>query len=83
MNKNIGRREVRVRVTPKSKKESVREDTKGVVHVAVAEDTKEGRATQRVRELIALHFHVSLKKVVVIRGATARNKTIVLYTETV
>lgn len=77
----MGKKEIRIRVTPKSKKESVREDAKGIVHVSVLEDTKEGRANNRVRELLALHYHIPLKKVFVTRGSTTRSKTVLLYTD--
>lgn len=79
----MGQRKIRVRVTPKSKKESVREGVKGIVHVTVFEDSKKGRANSRVRELLALHYHIPLKRVLVTRGSTTRSKTILLYTDTV
>ena len=68
--------EVRVRVKTGANKEDVTPLPDGRFEVTVKEKPKEGRANERVIELIARHFKVAEKSVRIIRGHTMPSKTL-------
>ncbi|WPM31584.1 DUF167 domain-containing protein [Hydrogenobacter sp. T-2] len=65
---------LRVRAKPKSKVEWVKEVEEGIYEVAVKEPPEDGRANERIIELLAKHFGVSKSKVQLLRGSTSRLK---------
>ncbi len=65
---------VRVRVTPDSRREKVLEVERDTLSMQLKEPAKGNRANERVRELLAEHFSVNLKRVRMISGARSRTK---------
>ncbi len=65
---------VRVKVTPLSKKEEVKEIGEGEFSVKVSEPPVGGRANRRVTELLARHFGVAPSRVTLIKGYSSRSK---------
>ncbi len=72
-------KEFRVRVTPNAPREYLEEAPFNTLRIAVAEPTEGGRANDRVREMVAKHFSVPLKNVMIIKGATSSSKTVRVY----
>lgn len=70
--------EIRVKVTPNRKKESVNILPDGRFDVCVNADRKLGRANERMLELIADHFGVSSNEVSLKSGHTSSTKTVVV-----
>ncbi len=65
---------LRVRAKPKSKVECVKEIEKDLYEVAVKEPPEDGKANERIIELLAEHFGVSKSKVKLLKGHTSRLK---------
>ncbi|MDQ7082612.1 MAG: DUF167 domain-containing protein [Aquificota bacterium] len=65
---------LRVRVSPLSKEESVKEVGDGELFVRVSSPPLQGRANRRVVELIAKHFGVPPSRVRIVKGYRSRNK---------
>ncbi|HAV40710.1 MAG: DUF167 domain-containing protein [Aquificota bacterium] len=65
---------IKVRAKPKSKVEYVKEVEKGLYEVAVKEAPEDGKANNRIAELLAQHFGVSKSKVRLLRGASGKLK---------
>lgn len=74
-------KEVRVKVQTGVKRELVEVGEDGRFLVSVSAPRKEGRANERVRELIAAHFLVPVERVRVVRGKSEASKTIRVYDE--
>lgn len=70
---------VRIRVTPKSKRESVTEGKKGTLEVLVKEPSEENRANIRALALVASHLGVSVKALRIVRGHHSRGKILEVY----
>lgn len=68
--------EIRVKITPKVKHESVEILPDGRYHVSVKADRKEGLANARMKSLLAQHFGVDDKEVALIAGHTSPTKTV-------
>lgn len=68
--------EYRVKVTPGRKKESVVIGRDGRFLVAVSAPRAEGKANERMRELLARHFGVSFDAVTIRHGHTSGTKTV-------
>ncbi|OGL89379.1 hypothetical protein A3H75_01650 [Candidatus Uhrbacteria bacterium RIFCSPLOWO2_02_FULL_51_9] len=68
--------EYRVKVTPGKKKESVTVAPDGRLLVFVSAPREEGRANERMCELLAEHFGVPLSAITIRRGHTSATKTI-------
>ncbi len=65
---------LRVRAKPRSKLECVKEIEKDLYEVAVKEPPEDGRANERIIELLAEHFRVPRSRVKLLRGSTSRLK---------
>ncbi len=65
---------IRVRAKPRSKKEYVKEIEEGFYEVAVSETPEEGKANDRIIELMAIHFGVPKSKLRIIKGERSRLK---------
>jgi uncharacterized protein (TIGR00251 family) len=66
---------IRAKVIPNSKVEEVIKDVDGFL-VRVKEPAKEGKANRAVIKLLAEHFGVSQRQVVISSGFGSRNKVI-------
>ena len=69
----------KVRVTTSSRREYVKEKKKGELEMAVREKPKEGKANEKVRELVASFCHVPIKNVYLIKGSRVSVKLIRVY----
>jgi uncharacterized protein (TIGR00251 family) len=67
---------IKVKVTPGARTESVEEVEDGVFKVRVRVKAEKGKANARVIELLGEHFAVSRSKVILVRGASSRDKVI-------
>lgn len=74
-------KEIRVKVQAGMKKELVEERGDDRFLVLVKAPREEGRANERVRELIAKHFRVQIERVVITRGKDQSSKTLRIYEE--
>jgi uncharacterized protein (TIGR00251 family) len=66
---------IRVKVIPNSKTAEVIEEVDGFL-VRVKEPAKEGKANMSVIKLLAGHFGVSRRQLVILSGFRSRNKVI-------
>jgi uncharacterized protein YggU (UPF0235/DUF167 family) len=69
-------KEVRVKVRTNTKNEQVVELPDGRFEISVRAKPEGGFANERVRELLAAHFQVSLENVHIVRGSTTPSKTV-------
>ena len=67
---------IRVHVTPNASEASVTKVGESVYDVRVDESAMHGRANKRLLELMAKHLGVPKSKVLLVRGAKARDKII-------
>lgn len=67
---------ITVRVKPRSKKESVTKAGDGVFRVAVKDPANEGRANNRLIELLSKHFDVPKSRISIVSGETSRIKIV-------
>jgi len=70
--------EIRVKVIPGAPRESVEEKPDGRYLVAVSAKAEEGRANERMCELLARYFGVTLRQVVLIKGHVSPTKTVII-----
>lgn len=70
---------IRVRVTPKSKREFITTGKGGALEVSVKEPAKDNRANVRVCQLVAEHLGVPRKNVIITKGSESRSKMILVY----
>ena len=68
--------EIRVKITPLVKKESVEVLPDGRYHVCVRTDRKGGLANERMKILLAEYFQRREKDIVLISGHTSPTKTV-------
>jgi uncharacterized protein YggU (UPF0235/DUF167 family) len=67
-----------VKVRTGVKKESVTEGRDGRLLVAVSAKREAGKANERLREVLAAHFGLSVDAVVIRHGKTSATKTVLL-----
>lgn len=65
---------IKVKVHPSSKKEEILKKKEDSFEIFVKEKAKEGKANQKLFELLAEYFKIPISKIYLIRGAKARNK---------
>jgi uncharacterized protein (TIGR00251 family) len=65
---------ISVRVKPNARANEVRETAPGEYAVSVSVPPADGKANERVVELLAKHFRVPKRDVVLVRGAGSRQK---------
>ncbi len=65
---------IKVKAKPRSKVEYVKKVEEGLYEVAVREAPEDGKANNRIAELLAQHFGVSKSKVKLIKGTSNRLK---------
>ena len=74
-----GIKEIRVRVTPNSKREYVETSAVNTLRVGVNAPTESNQANDRVREVLAGHFSVPVKNVMIIKGMQSPSKIVRIY----
>ena len=67
---------LRVRVTPHSSREKIVESGSGAWRIFVRETPEDGKANERLCELIAKRFHVAKSHVRILKGYRHRDKLI-------
>ncbi|MCR4284321.1 MAG: DUF167 domain-containing protein [Parcubacteria group bacterium] len=67
---------IKVKIFPGIKKEEVTEKNEGVFEVKVKEKAEQGKANNRLIELLSRHFQISESQVKIISGSKKRNKTV-------
>jgi len=67
---------LKVKVFPQTKKEEVIQKSKDSFVIKVKAKPEQGKANQRMRELLADYLNLSLKQVRIIKGRQQRNKII-------
>ncbi|MBP6946326.1 MAG: DUF167 domain-containing protein [Candidatus Pacebacteria bacterium] len=70
---------IRVRVTSNAKRDGITEGKKGVLEISVKEPPEANRANVKVCQLIAEHFSVPRKNVMITKGSESRSKMILVY----
>jgi uncharacterized protein (TIGR00251 family) len=68
--------EIRIKVITGARKESILQSKDGRLLVSVKAPREEGKANDRVRELVAEYFSVAPSEVQLIRGKTQSGKTL-------
>jgi uncharacterized protein len=68
--------ELRVRVTPRARREEIAGERDGVLLVRVTAPPEGGRANKAVCRLVAKALRVAPSRVTVARGATSRDKVL-------
>jgi len=71
---------IRVKTFPNSKKEAITDKGESRFYVYVKEKAEEGRANERMLEVLATHLKTTTKKLVITRGSKTPNKIIKLLT---
>lgn len=67
---------ISITVKPNSKREEVVPEGEGGFLVRVSAPPAEGKANERVVELLARHFGVPKSRVTIVRGASGRRKVV-------
>ncbi|MFN4320259.1 MAG: DUF167 domain-containing protein [Aquificaceae bacterium] len=65
---------IKVKAKPRSKTEYVKKMEEGFYEVAVREAPEDGKANDKIIELLAQHFGVSKSKLKLLRGASGKLK---------
>lgn len=65
-----------VRVKPKSSRTGVTVLPDDTIEVRVHSAPEDGKANQELIEILAGHFHVPRRSVVILKGETSRNKIV-------
>lgn len=68
--------DIRIKIIPHSRKEYVEESKDGRLIVAVRAPREEGKANERLCEMLAEHFAVPSESVRIIRGKTQASKLV-------
>lgn len=71
-----GAMELRIKVETGVRREGVEEARDGRLIVRVRAPRKEGKANERMKEVLAAHFGVPPERVIIVRGATSTAKTV-------
>lgn len=72
---------IHVKITPKAKKESYEVLDETHVAISVKEPAERNLANTRMREMIALYFHVPVGAVKIINGHQSRSKLVAVHLE--
>lgn len=70
---------ISVTVTPNSKKEEVVQISEREFRVKVSAPPKEGRANERLYELLADYFHVPKSLIFIVSGHASRKKVVEIF----
>lgn len=66
---------LRVRAAPGASREGIRGVHAGAVKIAVSSPAEKGKANDRIRELLAAALGLASRRLVLLSGAAARDKT--------
>ena len=69
---------LRVRVSPGAKRDRILGEHAGALKVAVRSPAEKGRANRELRHLVAAALGIAPRDVEVLKGATARDKVLLL-----
>lgn len=72
---------IKVRVMPNSKSESIEALSSSDYRVKVREKAMEGKANDAVLRAISIYFNVRRSDVLIVKGATSRDKVIEVKTQ--
>ena len=72
-------RRIQVRVIPHAKRRDIGMTPDGTLIVKVTEPAEGGRANAAVIEALAKHFGVPKRGIVILRGATSRQKLVEIF----
>jgi len=67
---------LKVKVKPRSKKESVKEISETELEVRVSAPPERGKANSRLIEILSKHFGVPKSKIRIVKGETSREKLV-------
>jgi uncharacterized protein YggU (UPF0235/DUF167 family) len=67
-------KQIRVQVTPGSRREKFKELRPGVFEISVREEAEGNKANMRVRELVAEHFNITVRQVQIESGHRSSKK---------
>lgn len=67
---------VRVRVTPRAKQRGIEAASDGTLRIKVTEPAEGGRANAAMIKLLAEHFHILKRAVVILQGEKSRQKLV-------
>lgn len=67
---------IAVKVVPNAKKAEVLEESENSFRVKVDAPAKEGKANERLIEILADHFEVSKSRVKIVKGEKSRQKIV-------
>jgi len=70
---------ISVTITPNSKKEEVVKISENEFRVKVGAPAKEGKANERLYELLADYFHVPKSLIFIVSGHTSRQKVVEVF----
>lgn len=70
---------ISVTITPNSKKEEVVRVSENEFRVKVGAPAKEGKANERLYELLAEYFHVPQNLIFIVSGHTSRQKVVEIF----
>jgi len=70
---------LRVRATTECKKEEVKEEKENCFSVFVREKAEQGKANERILELLSLHLKIPKEKLVIVKGRRGKSKIIKAY----
>jgi uncharacterized protein (TIGR00251 family) len=72
---------IRVFVTPNAKQPRVVRISEDYLEAWIDEKAVGGRSNKRLVEILAEHFKVSKSRIIIVRGAKSRNKTVQIILE--
>lgn len=72
-------REIKVRVTANASRNYIEEAPFDTLRIGVTSPSEAHRANEHVRELLADHFNVPVKQVVIIKGTHSPSKIVRIY----
>ena len=67
---------IKVRVTPNSKSDAIERLDDGTYRIKVTAKPERGKANEAVISLLSKHFHVKKRDIMVISGASCRDKVV-------
>jgi len=70
---------LKVKAITECKKEEVKEGKENCFSVFVKEKAEQGKANERIIELLSLHLKIPKEKLVIVKGRKGRSKIIKVY----
>ena len=76
MTKKKKRMLINIKVTPRSSKNEIIPQSDGSYKIRLTVPPVDGKANEKIIELLSDYFDVAKSKVVIVRGESSRNKTL-------